>query len=396
MNILTISTLYNKGGAAYIAKTLHSGLKEEGFNSKYLVGYGKRGLKENLIDKDFIFSRYIFPIIPHINLFFHKIIGKDLFSPLKKQLTKQIQSADVVICHTLHSYFINFDFLFKIFREEGKNKKIIMVAHDSWHYTGRCAFIYDCDIWKKGCEKCPNLNYYPSSLFSIAANERKNKINALSCIPNLIFVSPAQWICNDLKVVYPNHTIKVIRNAIETSPFENITRNYQIRNTIQICVSAVDLSQPGKIDLVLIESLLSSGVQIHFIGKNNPFKEHGNAIDHGYVSDREKYIDILTKVDCYLFSSSIDIYPTVLVDALCVGNFVFYTKSKGALEIMEAENSWLGKRIQNSLEIVDALSSGNFIDIIKNEDLREVKRNSALSFYNKTRMVEEYTKLFNN
>lgn len=395
MNILTISTLSNKGGAAYIAKTLHAGLKEQGHNTKYLIGYGKRGFKENIIDKDFIFAKYLLPIIPHLNLFFHKIIGKDLFSPQEKQLIKQIQWADVVVCHTLHSYFINYDLLFKILIKEGKNKKIIMVAHDSWHYTGRCAFIYDCDIWKKGCVKCPNLSFYPSSLFSISESERKNKIRALSNIPNLTFVSPAQWICNDLKEAYPYLPVKVIRNAIETKPFEKIAKSYINNNQIQLCVSAVDLSQKGKIDLVLIENLLDLGIQIHFVGKNNPFAKHKNTIDHGYVSDRQKYIEILKNVDCYLFSSTIDIYPTVLVDALCVGNFVFYTKSKGSLEIMEAENSWLGNRIVSATEIVETLSNIKFKEILFDEKLRELKKNEALSFYAKIRMVDEYIKLFN-
>lgn len=393
MNVLTISTLHNKGGAAYIAKTLHTGFKEKGYQSKYLVGYGKRGFKEKQKDEDFIFSKYLFPLIPHLNLFIHNFIGKDLFSPVEKHLKEQIQIADVIICHTLHSYFVNFDLFFRILREEASNKKIIMVAHDSWHYTGRCAFIYECDIWKKGCEKCPNHDFYPSTIFSISKSERKKKIFGLSSIPNLIFVSPASWIINDLKTAYPNNPILLIRNAIETKPFKDIVRNYNIeKGIIQICVSSVDLSQAGKVDLKLVEDLLDLGVTIHFIGKNNPLGNHENAINHGYVSDRKQYIDILSKVDCYLFSSSIDIYPTVLVDALCVGNFIFYTKSKGSLEIMEAENIWLGKRILNANDILETLSSQKFKEAIFNKDLRESKRNEALNFYNKNRMVEEYIK----
>jgi putative colanic acid biosynthesis glycosyltransferase len=394
MNVLTISTLQNKGGAAYIAKTLHKGFEEHNINTKYLVGYGKRGFKEKNVDEKVFYADYTLPIIPHLNLLTHSVFGKDIFSPQKEQIENLINWSDVIICHTLHSYFINFEFLFDLFQKYGGEKKVIFVGHDSWHYTGRCAFIYDCELWKTGCQKCPNTQFYPPTKFSISKSERAKKISKISNIPNLTFVSPAKWICNDLKEVYPHVEVEVIRNAIDINPFKKITRNYSKANEIEVCVSSVDLSQEGKVDLKLVENLLNLGVTIHFIGKNNPFSNHPNAVNHGYISNREDYIEILKNVDCYLFSSTIDIYPTVLVDALCAGNFIFYTKSKGSLEIMEAENSWLAEPVVSAEEIVNILKSKKFKLIIMDKVLRETKRKEALTFYNKNRMVKEYIRLF--
>ena len=59
---------------------------------------------------------------------------------------------------------------------------------------------------------------------------------------------------------------------------------------------------------------------------------------------------------------------------------------------MEAENIWLGKRILNANDILETLSTQKFKETIFNKDLRESKRNEALNFYNKNRMVEEYIK----
>lgn len=396
MNVLTISTLFHKGGAAYIAKVLHNGLKSTNIDTKYLVGYGKNGKADQSLSKDFVYSEYSLPrITPAINLVLHNLIGKDFLSPRKKHIEEMIEWSDVIVCHTLHSYFINYEFLFKIFKKFEKTKKIILVAHDSWHYTGRCAFVFDCDKWKSGCTNCENLNYYPPSKYmSITKSEFIKKQNLLSDIENLNFVSPARWICDDIEKVYPNNKVSLIRNSIETDFYKKIERRYNMKN-IEICVSSVDVTQPGKINLKIVEELLDLGVKVHFIGKNNPFKDHQNSIDHGFITDKNKYVEVLKNVDCYLFTSDIDIYPTVLVEAICSGMYVFYTASKGSLEVMEGEHKWLGRKIQTAADIYSIINKDDdFNNVIVNESAREEKRSIALDFYKKERMVDEYLKLF--
>jgi len=393
INILTISTLYDKGGAAYIAHNLHKGFKEAGYNTKFLVGYGKNGFAGKTNDPDIIFSKYRFNFYPHLNFILHKIIGKDYFSPMSNQIIDVIKWADVVICHTLHSHFINFEMFFGLLRDYGSNKKIIMVAHDSWHYTGRCAIISSCQNWKNSCLKCPFPENYPSSFFSITNSEWHKKIKNISSINNLILVSPSESLRKDLKTVYATKQVCLIRNGIDIKPY--IGLKIAITKDIEFCISSVNLQQEGKVNLILAEKLLDHGFKIHFIGENNPFSSHPNAIDHGYISSKKKYLTILGNVNCYLFSSSIDIYPTVLVDAICAGNYIFYTKSKGADEIMNAENNWEGSCINSLDEILSVLESHRFQQFITNKSLREEKRNSAISFFNKTRMIEQYAKLIN-
>lgn len=396
MNVLTISTLSHKGGAAYIGRVLHNGLKEKGINTKFLVGYGAKGLKDKSANEDFIYSKYLLSqYLPALNLVVHNLIGKDIFSPSKHQLKELFNWSDVIICHTLHSYFINFELLFKLFKELNGEKRIILVAHDSWHYTGRCAFVFDCENWKNSCVKCPNRDFYPKSFFSISNNEYRKKIALLSSIKNLSFVSPANWICNDLRFTYPNSNTFLIRNSVEVSYYHDFNRIYKEKSFVEVCVSCVDINQPGKIDLKFVKELLDLGIKVHFIGKNNPLANHDNAINHGYIVDKKKYIAILSKVDCYLFTSSIDIYPTVLVDAICAGMYIIYTESKGAQEVMEGENNWLSKKVNNAHQVAELIRfNKGFNSDISNFKLREEKRKEALEFYNKNRMVNEYLKLF--
>ncbi|MDH4460403.1 MAG: hypothetical protein QE277_03205 [Flectobacillus sp.] len=390
-NILTISTLYNKGGAAYIARQLHEGFKERGFSSHYLYGYDKKGLpsKHHQLDVESLNSSFTF--IPHLNYISHKLLGKDYFSPNTSILEDRLVWADVVICHTLHSHLINFQLFFTLLTKYAPTKKIIFVAHDSWFYTGRCAFKFSCEDWLSGCLECSYKKYYPSTLLSNSKLEFERKKSAIAKIPNLFFVTPAKWIQADLEKVFSNKVF-LVRNGIDTSYYENILRKNEkkIGSKPVFCVSCVDLLQEGKVDLVLVEELLKLGFTVNLIGKNNPFKNYPNAISHGYISEKNKYLKVLSDSDCYLFSSTIDIYPTVLIDAICSGCFIFYTDSQGAIEIMESGNSWLGIQISNATDIINYTRSTEFASFCDDLALRTDIVQKARTFFSRDRMIQEY------
>ncbi|MFV0375785.1 MAG: hypothetical protein ACK5JD_00625 [Mangrovibacterium sp.] len=393
MKILTISTLYEKGGAAFIAKTLHHEFMQQGHETKYLVGYGSKGLPDKTQDKGVEKADYRFMLSPHLNFLIHSIVGKDIFSPNKTQLVELIQWADVIICHTLHSYFVSYSFLFDLFIRLGKEKRVYFVAHDSWHYTGRCASIHSCEDWKKGCLLCIHKNHYPKSLLSISHIEWKRKVNKINKIPNLSFISPANWIALDLREAYPNIPTFLVRNGIDSSKFDKLYVRNKENKQVEFGVSSVNLSQPGKINFSFVRELLNKGYKVHFIGQDNPEFQHSNAIDHGYISSREQYFKILDKFEIYLFTSTIDVYPTVLIEAICAGKFIFYTPSKGAKEIMESEKQWPGVCIHSTNDMLSTLQSQSFTELVSNTEYREEKRREALDFFSMTTMVNNYINL---
>jgi len=385
--------LYDKGGAAYIAKTIHEGLLDNGLNATYLAGYPDSKSNKINYSSDVKFSSSKKGLVTLANFFAHKIIGKDLFSPFNNVLTELVKEHDIIICHTLHSHWISYEYLFNVLKKYSFNKKIFFVAHDSWHYTGRCAFIFDCDNWKNNCLRCNYTSYYPSTTFSISNSENIRKRNLINSISNLEFISPANWICDDLKEVYKQIPIHLVRNGIDTSIYNNIPVK-KANKDLEFCVSCVDFSQKGKVDMKLIKKILDLGFKIHFIGKNNPFSDYTNAVNYGYVSNKEKYLEILSSIDCYLFTSEIDIYPTVLVDAICAGNIIIYTRSKGALEIMQGENHWLGYEISDIESFSLLIKNNEFNEILDNLSLRKRMKSKACEFYSIGNLVQNYKKLF--
>lgn len=377
MRILNISTLHGHGGAAKIADTIHKGFLHRGLDSVYLAGYGV----ENKDRKIYAVNRKYSAVVGG-NLITHTLLGIDLFESRNKVIEKWLGWADVVIVHNIHSHWISYKHFFR-YLNEFSHLKVIFVAHDSWHYTGRCAFINNCSNWQKECVNCKFKGNYPKAIFSNEHLEYKKKVDLISA-SDVIFVSPARWIAADLRIVYPNKTIKVIRNAID---FEEYQAPVSRSSIVNLLVSSVDISQKGKHDQKLIKDLLDSGIHISFVGKNNPFKGHPNANDYGYISDPNVYTKLLNEHDFYLFTSSVDIYPTVIVEALLNGLSVLATRSKGILEFTEEfeEDIHLIDSLEQTLSFLRK-SREHFLD-------KEQIRNKAKQVFNVNKMIEEYLEI---
>jgi len=393
MNVLTISARKNKGGASYIAGLIHSYLEGIGIVSKYFVGYGRLGFSYEAENKHVINAKFWLKFSPVINWVFHMIFSRDIISPREKQLVELVKESDVIICHILHSYFIDYKYLIDIVNSYNQNCKVILVNHDSWLYTGRCAIIETCNEWKNKCENCNHLSNYPRGLIRNNRHLFNRKVKAVNSLRNVMFVSPTNWIKNDLKQVYPGIKTELIRNGINTEIFSTFGVKKIKGNDIKFCVSAYDLSQHGKINYDLTKQILELGYEIHFIGHNCPFVKYNNAIIHGYVSNKDVFVDILSQVDCYLFTSNIDNYPTVLIEAVCASNYIFYTPSKGADEIMNGENKWLGSVIQTIQEFKNTINSETFKNTIINYPKRLELKNKALDYYNMQNMLSKYHEL---
>jgi len=65
----------------------------------------------------------------------------------------EYKEADIIHFHMFHNTKLSLYSLIQIATE----KKVVISIHDPWFLTGRCVHFYDCNKWKTGCDKCPNL-----------------------------------------------------------------------------------------------------------------------------------------------------------------------------------------------------------------------------------------------
>ena len=67
------------------------------------------------------------------------------------------RQADVINLHAGHTNYFNYLALPRICRA----KPLVVTLHDLWNFTGHCAVPLDCDRWRTGCGKCPDLETFP-------------------------------------------------------------------------------------------------------------------------------------------------------------------------------------------------------------------------------------------
>ena len=107
--------------------------------------------------------------------------------------------------------------------------------HDCWALTGHSAYCdaINCEKWKTGCEKCPQIKEYPKSYVD---NSRRNwirKKELFSDISNMIIITPSIWLKNLVKQSYlKNIPVEVVYNGIDTSKFRRLKNNFKKRHCI--------------------------------------------------------------------------------------------------------------------------------------------------------------------
>jgi glycosyltransferase involved in cell wall biosynthesis len=132
-------------------------------------------------------------------------------------LTRIPQTPDIMHCHNLHGEYFDLRMLPKL----SKQLSVVMTLHDAWLFSGHCAHSFDCDRWKIGCGKCPDLSIPPAIQRDATVYNwrKKQQIYANS---RLVIVTPSRWLMQKVEqsMLVPAIIRKqVIPNGIDLSVF---------------------------------------------------------------------------------------------------------------------------------------------------------------------------------
>lgn len=87
---------------------------------------------------------------------FEKLLSfQSLFSlvPLALRMSAHFRTRDIIHYHIIYSNFFSIAWLPYLTRA----KPSVWTLHDMWALTGHCTCSYECERWKTGCGKCPDL-----------------------------------------------------------------------------------------------------------------------------------------------------------------------------------------------------------------------------------------------
>lgn len=401
MKILQVNVRLNEGGAAGVALDLHQRLSiKKGYGSRYSYGYGK-GAKPNKLEKSLKARHVGSQLQVALNYVSHKILNYDAFKPtslLQRKFHEDIEWADVVHLHVIHSYFTSFGWLVDLLVKS--QKKIVWTLHDHWIVTGRCAITDGCLQWKNSCKKCPDLSNYPSVFIDRAKNVYPNKYSLIEKLSKAgcVFVSPSQHLLNDIESSYPYIDVRMINNALDLETEKiidslgiKIARCRSGKKKLRILVIAHDLKYRGKTNIDLINELRGSvDIELHTVGENTPFYGD-NVVNHGYINSKRKLYEIYQNVNLMLFSSTVDNFPLVIGEALSVGTPVIASNSVAAKEVL----SLVGGRVSvSSKEIISAILDKNWMKCFYSNQAMDVVKNTAMRKFSGRRLLDEYTSIY--
>ena len=392
MKILLIDVNCKNSSTGKIVYDLYQGINKE-TNCEAAICYGRGPLiKEKNIYK------FGIDLETNIHAFLTRISGLtgcfSFFST--RRLIKYINEfkPDIIHIHELHAYFVNIKSLIEFLKK--KNIPIIWTFHCEFMYTGKCGVSYECQQYITGCGKCPHLEKYPKVLFFDFTHYMwKQKKTLLQYYNNIIIITPSQWLADKVKQSFlRTKNIKIIHNGIDTSIFNKCATKEELKKELKIKENKIILSVASHITsdsnkgahyiYQLAKEFINLGVHFILVGADEKSiirKENITIIPT--IKDQKKLARIYSGADAFLICSKKENFPTTLIEAQCCGLPVCGFDVGGIKETI----------ISNSY-----LCQFGDIQMLKKNLIKAMNdvydASYALHFFSKSRMLDEYFKLY--
>ncbi len=253
---------------------------------------------------------------------------------------------DILHCHNLHGWYFDLRALARLSREV----PTLLTLHDAWLLTGHCAHFIDCDRWKTGCGRCPDLTLYPALLRDGTARNhaRKTEIYA-GCRVHV--ATPCRWLMDRVieSILAPAVvTGRVIHNGVDLSIFRPADKA-AARAALDIppeadvlLFSALGVTQNQWKDYATMREAVGRlaarrrGGRLLFLalGEARPSCRLADAeirfIPH--EPDPRTVARYYQSADVYVHASRADTFPTSILEALACGTPVVATAVGGIPE----------------------------------------------------------------
>ena len=249
---------------------------------------------------------------------------------------------DKIWLHNLHGYYLNIKVLFNYLKKSNRN--IVWTLHDCWSFTGHCAYFsfIGCNKWRDKCEKCPQKNKYPKSLFSRSKCNFILKRELFTGLKNLKIIVPSNWLKNLVLLSFLRcYDIKVVPNKINSDVFKstdsNIRKLYGLKDKkIILGVANVWDSRKGLDFFIKLRCLLSQNIAIIVIGLNK--KQIKTTSKAGIIAlprvELNELVKMYSSADLFFNPSVEETFGMTTVEAISCGAKSLVFKNTACEEIV--------------------------------------------------------------
>ncbi|MDI1235715.1 MAG: glycosyltransferase [bacterium] len=338
----------DKGGAFVVAQNLVNQMQSVDVIAEHLIFSGKKSSVKitSIALFDTFLKGGLHAFEKFIQLFYEKnksfrfkfSLGKPGISYFL--IKRKIKSADIIHIHWINKGFISLGDLTKF------KKPIVWTCHDIWAVTGGCHITNECQQFITGCGNCPMLSMpYPEDI----SRQLIQKKEAIYKNINLTFVSPSKWMDKNISNSYlgKDQPHLVITNGVNTSIF-NYNGKEADEEIFVIGFVAANLNDENKALFRLIEAIrLLPDVQsfkLLLVGKKKSEFTFEIPCPYEIVSDAdnaEKMAVLYNKMNAMAVTSTLETFPTTLMEATCCGISVIGFNVGGIRELIIPFNGQL-------------------------------------------------------
>jgi len=347
MIILQINTVINIGSTGRIAEQIGETIKKNGEDS--YIAFSRPGLPSSSLPVQIGNQQDIYKHVLISRLFDqHGFGSKTATNRFIEEI--EILDPDIIHLHNIHGYYLHIGILFNFLKVI--NKPVVWTFHDSWPYTGHCAYYesVNCEKWKIECHHCPKTKMYPQSWFfdNSQKNFKKKKV-LFTGINNMHIITPSKWLKDQIKESFlKNYPIGVIHNGVDLKIFKpsnsvNFLSSQGIKKKLTVLgVASIWDKRKGLQDFIDLAKLLNNSFQIVLIGlsksqiKSLP-KNMKGILRTENVQELARWY---SSAAVFINPTSQDNFPTTNIEALACGTPVITYDTGGSPEAID-ENTGL-------------------------------------------------------
>ena len=250
---------------------------------------------------------------------------------------------DIIHLHNLHGFCINLPLLFSYIKKY--KVKTVWTLHDCWAFTGHCPHfdMIGCEKWKSGCFDCPQHTAYPKCRADRSAFMWKKKRKWFSGVPELVLVTPSEWLAGLVKDSFlKEYPVKVINNGIDLSVFRPVGSNFRSENGLNdkfvVLGVAFGWSNRKGLDVFIeLSERLDDRYKIVLVGVDEKIQAllPDNILTVRRTQNRTQLAEIYSAADLFVNPTREENYPGVNMEALACGTPVLTFETGGSTEIAD-------------------------------------------------------------
>jgi glycosyltransferase involved in cell wall biosynthesis len=259
---------------------------------------------------------------------------------------------DIVHCHNLHGGYFDL----RAMPWLSQQVPLVLTLHDAWLLSGHCAHSFDCERWRIGCGRCPDLSIVPAIRRDATAYNwrRKQRLYEGS---RLHVATPSKWLMNKVAQSMLGATdpdVRVIPNGVDLRIFR--PRRHEARRELKIApddkivlFAANGIRQNIWKDYrtaraavgLVAERMRGQRLRFLALGEDAPRQQIGTACVEfvPYQSRPEDVARYHQAADVYVHAALADTFPNTVLEALACGTPVVATEIGGIPEQIRSLDS---------------------------------------------------------